>query len=137
METKYVLRLFLDYDADLNLPNDERRTHLHLAIASVEAAIKLLLDYDVDTNLRDDRGPTALHLAPIQKDPNLVRLLLEHGANREERDIAGWTALHYACELGCLDIIKCLIEQEPGYKVIVIIRQRNSHSPQSLWRMRA
>ncbi|XP_030070763.1 ankyrin repeat domain-containing protein 63 [Microcaecilia unicolor] len=65
-------------------------------------------------NSRAEHGRTLLMFAVRLPDPALglrfTRLLLEKGAHVNEQDERGRTALSLACELGCLDAVKLLVQ---------------------------
>jgi ankyrin repeat protein len=68
--------------AEVNAPNLERRTVLHLAVVNRrQELVKALLKVEADGSLLDVRGDSALHLALQQGDTAVLDLQLEGGAH--------------------------------------------------------
>src|SRR3990167_8842477 len=94
-----VAKLLLTYDANVNLPNNEGQTALHIAIKiRANEFVELLLEHRADVNLPDNEGQTALHIAIKIRANEFVELLLKHNADVNLPDNKGQTALHIAAE---------------------------------------
>ena len=76
-----IMKLLLDYDADIDLTDQENMTPLHYAVISGgKEAVSLLLKNGADTSIKTKEGKTALDIA---------RELAEEELAEEENDIAG------------------------------------------------
>jgi len=76
-----VLRLLLEYGANVNAQSVHGWTPLHVASydGMVEVA-RLLLEHGADVEAKDDRGITALRVVGSRRRDEVVKLLREHGA---------------------------------------------------------
>ncbi len=82
-----IVKLFLDYDANLNIETNDGWTSLQLAAFKnhIEVAKTLLAKKTADLNQITTKG-TALHVAAKNAKPEMVSLLLEHKADPELKD---------------------------------------------------
>jgi ankyrin repeat protein len=111
-----AIELLLQYDALIDLPNENNTTPLMVAAgygvgdadtrgrfrteADALPATRLLLEHGSAVNYQDDTGSTALHGAAQLGWTALVSLLLEYGADASIVDGTGSTALDYALGRG-------------------------------------
>ncbi|WP_353620192.1 ankyrin repeat domain-containing protein, partial [Thalassotalea sp. G20_0] len=101
-------------DVDVNLPDNQRKTPLHLAAEADNIyCLERLLDqkkHPVNINARDQQGKTPLHLAAEADNIQCLKRLLEEKKDTliiNATDDQGKTPLHLAAEAGN---IQCLIE---------------------------
>ncbi|XP_014204975.1 uncharacterized protein LOC106636931 [Copidosoma floridanum] len=101
---KELIKLYLQYGANVNAKRRDGKTSLYISVEhkNVDAAA-LLLKNQAKVNERTICGTTALHEAVKQKAERMARLLLNHGAKANARDMDGKTPLHLAAELNYLD----------------------------------
>jgi ankyrin repeat protein len=79
---------------ELNLPEDDGLTSLHLAAQNCHAdVVVLLLDKGANINVRADDQATPLHLAAQEGCTNVVTVLLAHSAKINLRDNQNRTPL--------------------------------------------
>eukprot|EP00439_Symbiodinium_sp_Y106_P027419 s2760_g3.t1 len=121
-----VARLLLEAGANKDrTTKDDNNTPLCLA-AELEHAgqvecVQLMLESraDVDIKNRDGRSPLLQALscttsgsaeAEVARCTKVADLLLKARANVEKTDDMGKPALVYACEMGCTDLVKMLLE---------------------------
>lgn len=110
-----LVKLFLDYNANVNLPATCRilRTPLQKAceVGSLEI-VRLLLDRGADPNGKPARcqGATALQLAAISGNCNIAAELLDRGADLHQPPVkaGGRWPLEGAAEHGRLEMIEFL-----------------------------
>ncbi|KAI1169653.1 hypothetical protein F4777DRAFT_584691 [Nemania sp. FL0916] len=109
-----VVRVYLDYGADLNVRDPESGwTALHWAAIdkSYSEMTRLLLMGGADPNMKDESGKTPLMIAATENNVVAVTLLIDGGANIEERDQGGNTALIVAAEWRNNNVVKVLLEK--------------------------
>lgn len=110
---KEIVKLLLDYKADVNSPAKGiyGRTALQAATESEDSTIvQLLLDHGADVNAPPAkfRGATALQLAAVTGNIPLALLLLKREAdvNAPGAHYSGRTALEGAAERGRIDMVQ-------------------------------
>ena len=88
-----MIRALLEGGADINRPNDNERTPLH--VARTTKIILKLLELDADPNVKNDYGNTPLHVQVLCPYGNLnnVKALLEGGADPNIKNYGGKTPL--------------------------------------------
>jgi ankyrin repeat protein len=97
----YGVERLLSYDIDVNTPDEDGNTPLHLAIQSRKAtgpAIEYLLRSrpDTDLNARNYKEETPLHIAIKDNSLPKVQLLIRAGADLHHAVIEGRGYLEYA-----------------------------------------
>ena len=103
--TPWVVRLFLDHNADVNIRSNTGSTALQRAAAEGHVEIaRMLLECHADVNSRTDRGSTPLLFASQFGTPDILQLLLDHNADTDGGVKNGETALHCAAYGGQLSV---------------------------------
>jgi ankyrin repeat protein len=107
-----VVRLLLDYEADIDARDAKGQTPLYLAAWNRRyKVVKLLLQESADTDVIANGGQTALYKASGQGDEPIVRLLLRHSASvKIGRGFGGETTLYKASRCGNTDVVATLLE---------------------------
>jgi ankyrin repeat protein len=112
-----IMRLLLDYGANVNVHGKRRNTPLHFAASEGYLEVsRMLLECKANTNALDDEGSTPLHQASQNSRSGdadivqLVRLLLDNGADLHTRDNSGNIPLHFAASKGHLEVTRILLE---------------------------
>ena len=110
-----LVRLLLDYGANVNVYDTSRNTPLHFAASEGHFEVShMLLEREADVHSQNDERLTPLHRASQgmrEGHRDIMRLLLYHGANCNARDNRGNTALHLAASEGHLDVARMLLER--------------------------
>lgn len=133
-----VAQLLLERGVDVNVPDDDDQTPLHLAsyFGKVEIAL-VLLNAGAYANPKDAHGQTPLHLVPQRPTPYLrdtddsrgigiMRLLLDHGADVNAHDNNHATPLDLALYHGRTEIASLLFKY--GGKANAKIDRRRTQS---------
>jgi ankyrin repeat protein len=93
------LTYIVQFSADVNVANVDKRTALHLAAAQGQITnLRLLLKNNAKVNMRDNRGATALQDALLAGDDTCCELLLSHGA-----DLGTFDDALYMCTAAATD----------------------------------
>src|SRR6267154_2839265 len=120
-----MVRVLLNYKADVNARSDEGWTPIHYAsqgfqnsgsvipntCQSLPDVARLLLEHGADVNAQVsgyNPGRTPLHVTMEFNRAEVVRVLLEHGANIDAEDSEGRTPFQIASRKGYNEIMKLL-----------------------------
>lgn len=97
-----IVRLLLDYNADVHARTNKGRILMHFAASheNLEAA-KMLLEHNVEADSQDEHETTPLLVSELRL-PGAVQLLLDHKADMYMPDGDGDTALHWYSAEGSL-----------------------------------
>ena len=109
-------RLLLDYGADVNALDDERRTPLgQCAGCPYDDTVRLLIDRGADTNHLNNSGSGGrpLGYAANTGQVQVIRTLLSRGADLRGKGGHGQEALHVAAQSGSFEALRLLAEA-PG-----------------------
>jgi ankyrin len=110
-----IIALLVAHDADINAPNSNGYSALHLATADQNhMLIAALVQHKADINANYGSSIlTPLQLAARRNDLQVVQVLLEHHADATVFDAHGCTALHHAVlHGGSHDMIAALIHSQ-------------------------
>ncbi|UKZ79033.1 hypothetical protein TrVFT333_006784 [Trichoderma virens FT-333] len=107
-----IVRILVQYGADVKKTSDDRKTALHLAVNAGHDAIRWILlrawtaqvgdegvirkfldDDEIQADAKDEEGQTLLHYASRSGHEAIVKLLVEKGADIEVKGQYGWTPL--------------------------------------------
>jgi ankyrin repeat protein len=119
----YAAELLLERGADVNVPDDDDQTPLHLAsyFWKVEMVL-LLLNAGANSSAKDAQGQTPLHLVSqhLYRDPDgprdkyrgavITQLLLDHGADVSAQDNNNRTPSDLSLYHGRTEIASLLLE---------------------------
>ena len=116
-----LIKILLEKGADVNAPDKDGKTPLHLAIECKDTAlIKLLLEKGADVNVPYKDGKTPLHIAMSSKNLSFALVLLAYGANLYVEDSQGLTPLDEA--KSAPNVRAILIATSEAYKKIMSMR---------------
>ncbi|GAB1312345.1 Heterokaryon incompatibility domain-containing protein [Madurella fahalii] len=101
----------------LDIPDNQRRTPLCLAVLNDRAAVvRLLIKNGAGPNTRDDKGQTVLHIAAEKGFGEIVQILDEHDADPHARnDHQKQKAWFLAAEAGHHQIVRLLLKREVDF----------------------
>ena len=127
-----IIRLILNHDADVDTPDTDGSTPLHLAISVIPrelntvpgiseerkqearletvASIQLLLKHGANVNLQDHMGRTSLHKASQRGDVGIIEVILDYNADVDALDHDGSTPLNLAILKGHLEMAQLLLK---------------------------
>lgn len=106
-----MIRMLLEYGADINAQNDVGATPLHWATNhGLSEVICVLLEQGADPNISNNNDhATPLHRAVQAGSSTTVRPFLEHGVDVDAVDKMGKTALRYAQDRMLEEIVTLLL----------------------------
>lgn len=104
-----MVKLFLDYKADIKIRDDLDRGLLHsAAIDGYEGIVRLLLEKGLNVNAHDQNGKTPLHDASRDGNYKVAKVLLDSGADDSIKDNHGRTPWTIAWQYGNLNVMRIL-----------------------------
>ena len=117
-----ILQLFLDYNADVRVRDDEQYAPLHFAAENglLELA-QTLLERNVEVDPQTEDGRTPFLGALQYGHPDIARLLLGHNAKVHVHDKKDYTPLHFAAINGLLEVAQILLERNAD------VNSQNNH----------
>ncbi len=108
---KDIVKLFLDYGANVNRAHDVGGTPLIAAVRSgYTAIVKMLIEAKANVNLANSNQETALFWASSKGFTGIVILLLAHGAQVNTLTSEGATALMVASSRGHVNVAQALLD---------------------------
>lgn len=118
-----TVQLFLDYNADVKVLDNQGRNLLFPAVSwnkNLEV-VQLLVDLDLDVNNHSMSGITPLHDVLIyngsENKLKIAEILLKNGASVNARDKWGQTPFWHAFDHRNLKIIQLFLNFEPDFSV--------------------
>ena len=106
-----IMRELIKYGANLDLPNKDRATPLHLASQmGARPEVELLLQHSADVNRSTRHGVTPLMTAAAHEQPEAVSLLLAAAAVVDMQTNDGFSALMSAASAGACKCCSLLLE---------------------------
>ena len=105
-----IIRLLLEYGADMDAQDNDRATPQHLAPCQGQLAATQLQLSTAQLPVRNSLGQTPLHLTSWNGYPDIIRLLLEHGEDVEAKDNNNMTPVHLAAYQGSLAAMQELLK---------------------------
>ena len=103
-----MVKLLLEYKADINIPDVLERTPIYYALKSIGNTtpyVRFLISNGANINQQDFNLETPLHHS-IEYSSEIVKLLLESGANPESKNVLGQTAYEIAESQGKRNMMK-------------------------------
>ena len=92
-----VVDVLIKAKADVNIPDDDGNTPLHLAVIHNHVkVVSYLIQYNANVAYQNRDGTTSLHLACLHGSISIVNILIENGGDVLEEDELGRSSLHYA-----------------------------------------
>lgn len=126
-----LCKLFLEKEADSNLPDHEGRTPFHFALQNQSLkVIKLLLKFGANIAMADQRKGTALHFAATNRRVDVIEFVIDRGFDMEVCDVENITPLMLAVDHDKFEVCKFLIKR--GAKVNAINSREERRSPLAL-----
>ncbi|TSK34897.1 E3 ubiquitin-protein ligase HACE1 [Bagarius yarrelli] len=97
---KKCMGRLLEYNADVNICNNEGLTAIHwLAVNGRTELLHDLVQHVSNVDVEDAMGQTALHVACQNGHKTTVLCLLDSGADINRPNVSGATPLYFACSL--------------------------------------
>jgi ankyrin repeat protein len=104
-----TVRLLIEHDADINIPDDNGVTPLHYAVGNCNSAIaRYLLSQGAALSVEDKYNRTELHTACVMGMHEIANLLIESRADVSAHDRFGRTPLDYAMSRGFSHVAELL-----------------------------
>uniref|UniRef100_A0A8C1SSN1 E3 ubiquitin-protein ligase HACE1 n=1 Tax=Cyprinus carpio TaxID=7962 RepID=A0A8C1SSN1_CYPCA len=118
----------LEYNADVNICNNEGLTAIHwLAVNGRTELLHDLVQHVSNVDVEDAMGQTALHVACQNGHKTTVQCLLDSGADINRPNVSGATPLYFACSHGQRDTAQILLLRGAKY-----LPDKNGVSPLDL-----
>uniref|UniRef100_A0A8D0A1T8 E3 ubiquitin-protein ligase HACE1 n=1 Tax=Sander lucioperca TaxID=283035 RepID=A0A8D0A1T8_SANLU len=115
-EQKKCMGKLLEYNADVNICNNEGLTAIHwLAVNGRTELLHDLVQHVSNVDVEDAMGQTALHVACQNGHKTTVLCLLDSGADINRPNISGATPLYFACSHGQRDTAQILLSRGAKY----------------------
>lgn len=109
--TREIVRMLIEYGADVNVTSNEGITPLQLAVTTgSKEIIKMLVDAGADVNATDNSGKSVLIYGIKAGRTEAVRYLKELGADISCTDNEGRTAIDYANVTGLTQMVENVMD---------------------------
>ncbi|MFC1522569.1 ankyrin repeat domain-containing protein [Elusimicrobiota bacterium] len=110
-----IVKILVDYGANVNAKTDHGNTALSIALANnsgeeLNYIVRILVENGANANAKDKNGSTVLMHAAKWGDCQTISTLIRNGADVNARDVDGTTALIFAAKRGHLAIVETLID---------------------------
>jgi ankyrin repeat protein len=114
-----VVELLLEYGANVNVQDNDKKTPLHIACCKNDFKIaELLLEHGANVNVQSKKGGnTPLHYACRRGNVETVKLLLEYGADVNVQNKDEVTPLHIVCKRNNIEIVELLLKEDANINV--------------------
>ncbi|XP_039973738.1 E3 ubiquitin-protein ligase HACE1 isoform X2 [Xiphias gladius] len=113
---KKCMGKLLEYNADVNICNNEGLTAIHwLAVNGRTELLHDLVQHVSNVDVEDAMGQTALHVACQNGHKTTVLCLLDSGADINRPNVSGATPLYFACSHGQRDTAQILLSRGAKY----------------------
>uniref|UniRef100_A0A8C6WIX2 E3 ubiquitin-protein ligase HACE1 n=1 Tax=Neogobius melanostomus TaxID=47308 RepID=A0A8C6WIX2_9GOBI len=113
---KKCMGKLLEYNADVNICNNEGLTAIHwLAVNGRTELLHDLVQHVTNVDVEDAMGQTALHVACQNGHKTTVLCLLDSGADINRPNVSGATPLYFACSHGQRDTAQILLSRGAKY----------------------
>lgn len=121
-----IVKLLIDYKANVNKANNNGITPLHLAAWNgLTKIIYILIENGADPNIRFYDSNTLLHYESMNGNDSIAELLLKHNADANIQNKLGLTPLHYSAWYGMPYLTDLLLY----YGAKVNIHDNNGFTP--------
>uniref|UniRef100_A0A8C4HR59 E3 ubiquitin-protein ligase HACE1 n=1 Tax=Dicentrarchus labrax TaxID=13489 RepID=A0A8C4HR59_DICLA len=125
---KKCMGKLLEYNADVNICNNEGLTAIHwLAVNGRTELLHDLVQHVTNVDVEDAMGQTALHVACQNGHKTTVLCLLDSGADINRPNVSGATPLYFACSHGQRDTAQILLSRGAKY-----LADKNGITPMDL-----
>eukprot|EP00929_Paragymnodinium_shiwhaense_P074963 TRINITY_DN38337_c0_g3_i1.p1 TRINITY_DN38337_c0_g3~~TRINITY_DN38337_c0_g3_i1.p1 ORF type:complete len:567 (-),score=147.22 TRINITY_DN38337_c0_g3_i1:329-2029(-) len=105
------VKFLTEFDLDLDQPDHEGWTPLHLAVQNTRVdSVRALCAAKADVNIVMQDGLTPLHVSALKDSPDMVRVLCQAGADKDKPMQESVTPLIVASMQGNLPVAKALCE---------------------------
>ncbi|KAL0230283.1 hypothetical protein PCE1_003844 [Barthelona sp. PCE] len=112
-----IIEALMDVSS-VEVPNEDGRTPLHVAVSMNLKPICELLMRKADIAAVDVDGNTSLHIAAQMSGPDIVEMLIENGCDVNARNSYAMTPLHFASRSGLVKNVELLLEGGANPNVI-------------------
>jgi ankyrin repeat protein len=104
-----LVRLLLQYKADVNRESGSLDTAMDLAGESSDEVVKMLIDAGAKINHKTSLGDTPLHMAVVRPSPVIVKVLLAKGADVNAKNSVGEAPLLRAAQFERSETVDILL----------------------------
>ncbi|XP_069138639.1 uncharacterized protein [Argopecten irradians] len=121
-----VIEILLSNGADIQLPDNNGTTALHLAAASCHEALPLLLSRGATVNATNKYLSTPLHFSAWAGSMLAVETLIKSGANQKMKDLSEYTP-HDTAVFTCSEVAEILESEKTSHPVKAFSNYANKY----------